>query len=320
MIITLCLMLASCFGSSEPVVHPGIVTTGSGVTFELAKRDAFNRAIEYRSGTLVLGDKKSSDFNLVKNEIFAYNSGYIENFKILSHTQNQNQHTVKAEVWVSDSKLASRILPAKTSNITVNGHIISISQNSFLERQRNSDQLMNKTLETYPKNSYDVSVSETKLYIDQNRNSQIDLKFSVKFNKNFLIGLTESLGRIHDKDVRYPEASASMLVEYKPEGKFFNFGTLHAYYFRDIETVKNIYSILDSNQAVIKVNFQTATGNIQRCFAMPNGFFYGRDISTLDIRGEAEYKSLVKVSTTPEFVNNLTNIEITVDSIKKCYA
>jgi hypothetical protein len=319
MIITMCLFLASCFGASDPVVHPGIVTTGSGSTFEQAKHDAVNRAIEYRSGTLILGDKKLTNFNLVKNEIFAYNSGYIENFKILSHNQTQNGHQVRAEVWVSDSKLASRILPSKTPNITVNGHVIALSQNSFLERQHKADLLVRKALETYPNKAYDISVTETKLYIDQNRNSQIDLKFSVKLNKNFLAVLTETLGNVHDKNVRPADASASMLVEYKPEGKIFNFGTLHAYYFRDVETVKNIGSLLYNHQAVVKINFQTQSGNIERCFPLPRGFFYGKDISTLDIRGEAVYNSLIKVTTNPEFVSKLTNVELTVESSNRCY-
>jgi hypothetical protein len=317
--IIVCLFLASCFGSSQPEVHPGIITTGYGTTFESAKQHAFKQAIDQRSGVLVLSDKKAVNSNLVKNELFEYNSGYVKNYKVISHTETFQGHSVRAEVWVSDSQLFKRILSAENPRITVNGTLISTQHSSTLDQRRRNDQLFVKAMETYPKNAYDITNLKTNIYVDAQRNSVMDFHFNIRLNKNFLGYLTETLTTAQDKDAGKSKNVATILLENKPEGKFFNFNSFQTFYFRDRQNVDTLMSLFQHGRPVIKLEFQTNDGkSFNQCYSFPDRFFYGSGVSNLDIRGEIVMNKSVRILTTPQGLQNINEANISVDSLESC--
>jgi len=63
------LLLAGCATTQG---NHSIRVSGIGNNFENARHDAFVKAIEYKMGTLILSERETHNFKLVKNDISAF--------------------------------------------------------------------------------------------------------------------------------------------------------------------------------------------------------------------------------------------------------
>jgi hypothetical protein len=58
--------------------------SGEGATLEEAKLNAFRTAIEFAAGSVVVSERESHNYKLVRNEILVYSAGYVTDYKIIS--------------------------------------------------------------------------------------------------------------------------------------------------------------------------------------------------------------------------------------------
>ena len=110
LLLVACLMLSACATTNK---NTYIRTSGTGANFELAKQNAFREAIQIKVGALVLSERESNAYKLVKDDILVYSAGYVEDFKVISTTNINKNVVVTMDVMVSSSKIADSILSKK---------------------------------------------------------------------------------------------------------------------------------------------------------------------------------------------------------------
>jgi hypothetical protein len=82
----------------------------TAATAAQARAEGFKLAVSQAVGTLVVTESEVKNQQLVRNEIIQYSSGYIQDFKILSETQVGSMTRIIMDVWVTESKIADRLL------------------------------------------------------------------------------------------------------------------------------------------------------------------------------------------------------------------
>lgn len=156
---------------------------------ESSARDvAFKTAVEDAVGSLILSNREVKNDHLVNEEIINYSSGYVDNYKLISSTQNGNSHTVVMDVWVSNSKIARRL---EYYGVAAGGSI----DGSAIEQEYKRQQVQQAThknsiedalkvsqavLRDYPRMAYDLRIDKTWIEGD-NLRIQLDIGFSSQY-------------------------------------------------------------------------------------------------------------------------------------------
>ena len=78
LLFVVCLFISSIANAGDY-----ITVTGTGKTLDQAKEQAFRKAIEYKVGATVLSDVETQNYQRVKDEIYIYSSGYVDDYKFL---------------------------------------------------------------------------------------------------------------------------------------------------------------------------------------------------------------------------------------------
>jgi hypothetical protein len=115
-------LLAAAFvlaGCASPSSAPSSVTvkvTGSGATFEEARKNGFRDAIQQAYGTLMLSERRVTNDQLFEDDV-SYARGVIESFRVLSSRVDpkDRQHHVDLLVTVSPTAVQRRLLDVQDS-------------------------------------------------------------------------------------------------------------------------------------------------------------------------------------------------------------
>ena len=130
-------MLTACASTSKSDNY--IRTTGIGHTYEEAKNNAFREAIEYQVGVVIASERESYNDKLIKNEILAYSSAFVDEYKIISQRNIGNKVQVVVDVKLSLLRLSDRILSKGKDSKNLDGAKHDNQYKSFLENKQNGD-------------------------------------------------------------------------------------------------------------------------------------------------------------------------------------
>jgi hypothetical protein len=167
-----------------------------GTTVEEARHNGFRKAIELAVGTIVLGEAESVNDRMIRNQVITYSGGYIDDFKIISQSGN----TVVMDVWVSDSKIAKRLLAMGVSTTsTVNADGIrndwdrrTAQETTDQRRREDGIKLAKAVLGDYPRMAFDVIPRGSRV-VSAKGEPQFVLHYDIKFNKDWVSSLKEVL-------------------------------------------------------------------------------------------------------------------------------
>ncbi len=104
---------------SQKVYFVKVESTAS--TPAQAREEGFRLAVRQAVGALVVAETEVKNQQLVRNDIIQYSSGYVQDFKILSESQVGSMSRVVMDVWVSDSKIANRLLNVSKDDGSIDG-------------------------------------------------------------------------------------------------------------------------------------------------------------------------------------------------------
>jgi hypothetical protein len=245
-----------------------IQVTGEGSTFEEAKQNAFKTAIEFEAGAVVVSERESSNYKLVRNEILVYSSGYITNYKIISSINQGNQFKVLVDVQVASNKLADRILGVGKDAKTFDTDKHSNQYNSYLQGKQNGDRLLQQLLNDYPKKAYNLTQGVHQLKVDVNRNGIIEIPLELRWNYKFIESFNEALKILEDGSNGLLKASPSNVTVMAKDPKDWVIGSKNQYKFNDMNTVSMITQTLQNNQPRILVSIKNLNNKIafQQCY------------------------------------------------------
>ena len=164
-----------------------------GATLDEAKRNGFREAIERVVGSLVISQSELQNNKLVRDDIFSYSAGYIDQYEITGQETAQGQVTLDMLVKVKSSKLAERFLVSKQVDQHIDGGRLSTQVKTLLEERYNGDQVLAELLNGYPHNTFQIKTGEGQLAFDRHRNPYVVVDYEIAWSPLYLEALAEAM-------------------------------------------------------------------------------------------------------------------------------
>ncbi len=229
-----CLVLAGCASSKQVKTYTDepIVVSCDGRTFELAKKQCFDNAIEYAVGAVVVSQAEVKNKSLVKNEILKHSAGYVDSYDILGRDNDYDKISLSMRVKVRSSKIAERILNVSASDGTFDGQKLSSQYSTYKDSRDSGDAVLRTVLDSYPKHAYDIKqINKVEFKLDKDRNVYIIVPFQLKWNYKFLTALNEALEITSDGSNRGYIQDIIAIQSKDPDAWIA--GSTNKYYFND---------------------------------------------------------------------------------------
>ena len=171
-----------------------IEVTAQGRDLKDAQEHALRMAVERAVGAVVSSSSESRDSKLVRDEII------VDDYKLVAQRTANNQTQVQMKVWVSHNKLANRLLGESRADGAVEGNRITEQIKSFKRERQTGDQLLTTVLRDFPERSFDVRMEKTRVRVDTERATWLDVNISVTWDSNYIKGLQEVMRTIQHRD------------------------------------------------------------------------------------------------------------------------
>jgi hypothetical protein len=298
--------------------------SGEGSTFEEAKQNAFRTAIEFAVGSVVVSERESDNYKLVRNEILVYSAGYITDYKIISSVKSGNQVRVIVDVQVSSNKLSDRILGVgkEPKNFDADKH--SNQYQTYLQGKNNSDRLLNQVLNDYPKKAFTVTQGVHQFKVDQYRNGIVEIPLEFKWNYNYIVSLKEALKIVEDGSNGLLKASPSNVTVMAKDPKDWVLGSKNQYKFNDMIVTTSIRNTMKQNQPNILLSIKDFKNNtvFKQCY-VPDSIagkkpaFYDLG-NALVVYGNQTEKNTIELGLTPDAIKQIHSIELNVVADDNC--
>lgn len=242
---------------SQIVFANTITVTGVGKTFEEAKQQAFKKAIEFHIGANVLSDIETRNYARVKDEIYVYSAGYVDDYKIIKQENYNQSISLTMEVTVSESKIQNRIISIGRSNKDFNNQRHTAQLSTYLQERIDGDNLLLKHLKDYPHRALKIEQHKYRIVIDERRNASLIIPYEIRWNYDYIKTLREILSVIQDKDNGLFKNNTSAVVIMVKDPQNFLFGKRTVHVFDDLQKVNLIHNQLQGeSQARIVVRLK----------------------------------------------------------------
>ena len=258
-----------------------IQVESQGSSFEDAKQNAFKIAVERAVGALVLNETEVGNQDVIRNDVIMYSSGMIETYKVKKQNSSGGQVSLVMDVWVSDSRIANRLMTIGKGNVLVAGDQVVAREKSRHEEQKTGDKVINTVANDFPKLAFEMKIKNTQIQ-RQGRESQILVNTKLSWSKHYIDSLIDALDRTKSGGKGYPN-----VISVRPSDKFF---VVFAGY-EDREKEQILKNRFIDSEPMVQL---TAFGNnsteilIQHCYAVPQiteDFITTSKYSTLHIQG-----------------------------------
>lgn len=176
---------------------------GWGKTEESALHSAFVKAIELEMGVMVLSDRDTKKNIQVKNDIYAYSAGYVDDYKIITSNPTSDGVSVIVDVKVSSSKIKNQILMSNEKTKDLNGDLASARFNTYKHTRDSADALLTKALKSFPENAYKIELRKSEIKAGNYRQAVVDIEFSISLEDKFLSNLSTTLALMDNSNNRY---------------------------------------------------------------------------------------------------------------------
>ncbi len=321
--VVLAILITGCStADSSRQDRPAFITaTGVGLTFDEAKENAFKQAIENRVGVLVMSDREIQSYKLVKDEILTYSAGYVDDYVLISQEKSGKKWVVTMQVWVSSSKLTSRIVSSKESGGKMNGKKVSESLTSFNKQKKQADDLTSKLLAGFPENALIAKFDRTELKFDSDRNALLIIYFHTSWNQGYLDSLNEVLSITQDGKAR-ENVVGQVRVHYREKGAWFP--KVKSYQFSDSKLMREFMQKFDNRRITVRLNLKYGNGTVfNNCWNLPDEYInsgYGQVVSIL---GHREYQSYITLTipygtSAQRMIENSDKVQLSIENSAAC--
>ena len=242
-----------------------VEVTGEGSTLEQARQHGFRMAVERAVGTIVSSETEVENSRLQRDEIITYASGYVSDFRVDNQYVVDGRTRADMRVWVSHSALANRLLNASRDSGTVEGARISEQIRSVQNERQSADRLLATVLSDYPKRAFDISLDPARTVLTAQRQGELQLSFTVNWNKHYLTSLSEAVQAINQrtdcgKFFTGCKYTSSIVVQHKASS-----------YFDDVNAYDRMQRemVLSRPQVRLVIKDQNNTARFSQCFSLP---------------------------------------------------
>lgn len=314
-LIAVCLLLSACATGSKQ--NNFVRTNGEGNTFEQAKHNAFNNAMEQHLGVVIASERESQGEHLARNEILAYSAGYVDEYIVISQRVSNGRVYVELDVKISSNRISDRILSSSKSNKGFNGPSIDSKHKSYLDNRENGDRILQRVLNDYPKHAYNIKQGNYTVKVDTYRNLTLVIPYDIGWNSNYLNSLNDALKMLEDGSNGFMQKSPATI---RVNTKTFHFNEF-------IIPNRVLDAVMDNNEARIYLTISDQYNRIQytECF-VPDAIFRTRKpfyeinyVRTVNagFYNEGMEKGVIQIriqnnSHLDRVMKNLTNVELSI--------
>jgi hypothetical protein len=328
LLLAVCFILTACASTSKSDNY--IRTTGVGNTYEEAKTNAFKEAIEYQVGVVIASERESYNDKLIKNEILAYSSAFVDEYKIISQQNIGNKVQVVVDIKLSLLRISDRILSKGKDSKNLDGSKHDNQYKSFLENKQNGDRILSSVLNDYPRRAYDIKQSDYMVKIDTYRNLLLTIPYTMAWNPNYIASLNDAIKIVADGKPSLWSVEKGFAQQYPAMVRVGS----EKYYFNEFVIPNKILdSFMDWNEIRINMEIKDLHNKTQysECFVPKQlhsrvGDYYNINyVKTINVginRTASEQASIeVKIQQNSKlayFMQNLSKIELSVVPKKVC--
>lgn len=220
---------------------------GTGQTFDEAKANAFNTAIEIVVGSVIVNTKESNNNQLIRDEIVRASAGYVDDYKVVSESKTSRGYTLVLDVKVKSSKIAERVLSVGKSKTDIKGEALNAQYQTYQQDRLSGDALLASVLSSYPRHAFNVSnvridcgnqTAPWCFKLDRHGNALIEVPYQLSWNYNFLRAFNEALSITTDPK----NYGADVITVMSKDPKALLLGSTDRYHFNDVNRFKMIQS------------------------------------------------------------------------------
>lgn len=169
-------------------------------TFDQAKEAGFKLAIQEALGTFVLNEKVVKFQDVVRDDIVMYSGGYVQDFKIIEEKINLSSTTLVMDVWVSESKIADRLLNTSVNKSEVEGKKIAAQLSTIVKDKNDGFKLLQLILNDFPSKSFELKIDKTNFQILRDGTTVLQIPIEISWSQKYLDSLKETLLLLRDGD------------------------------------------------------------------------------------------------------------------------
>ena len=312
LLLVACLLLVGC-ANTPPTKNSYVRATGVGNTYEEAKNNAFREAIEYHLGVVISSERETHNQKLVKNEILAYSSGYVDEYTIISQQNDFGKIQVTVDVKISLLRLSDRIIAHGKDSVSVDGPKHADQYNSFLEKKQDGDRLLASVLNDYPRRALTLSQGKYVIKVDAYRNLELSVPFEVTWNQHYITSLEDVIKVLADGNTDWVLGKQGW--EYKSIG-YTKVGKNEYRFNEQVYPRKIRNSIVMDKVINLKIKDRHNITQYAKCIRLKNGF-YSYDYVSVSINPKAHIKDAVTVdihqtSKLAKILNTINSIELSI--------
>lgn len=176
-----------------------VEVTAQGRTFAEAQDQAMRMAVERAVGAVVSSQATSVQGRLNTDDITVYSAGYVDNHEVVEHQTVGDLAQIRMRIWVSHSKLANRLLGESRADATIEGGRISTQIQSFQKERAAGDAVLLSVLRDFPRRSFKVTIGKTRVVVDDERRTWLQIPFVLAWDQNYISSLAEAVRHINQR-------------------------------------------------------------------------------------------------------------------------
>lgn len=292
----------------DNVLANPVRVAGYGASYDEAKKDGFRKAIEYKVGSMILSETERRNYELVRNDLIIYSSGYVTNFKVIER-RNNPEVKLLMDVWVEEKNIIQRLTSVSSTVSEFDGELHSAQIESIIDRKQQADKLLDSVLKDYPHRAYILKQYAYNIDISNVSRPILKVNFSLEWNPGYILSLQETLSIIQEKD-KGELISISGLKRFSfGKNFYFDKGTINTFWL----------SFSNANHATVKLKILDRYENVlkERCF-MPYQMYRYYDFNINQLYIYSTNVVVQAVSTDIINIKNIDKINLSIVAAKDC--
>ena len=299
-----------------------VEVTAQADNLESARESAFRMAVERAVGTVVSSEKEVQNYQLQRNEIITYASGFVEDYQLVQQQTVNNQTQVQMKIWVSHSALSDRLLNVSRTAGTVEGGRISEQIRTVQHERASADRLLSSVLTDYPRRAFNVSLEPTRVVMNSQRQGELQIPFVVTWNAHYIRSLNEAVQSINQKancNGWFSRCTSNSTVSIAGQGTSF---------FDDTMAYDLMHREMVISRPQLQISIQDQSGKVQfrQCMSAPEldytsyapGHFVelGGYKAMVNVGYSKRYTATIDLTTLP--TGTLDRVEVLVIRSRQC--